>query len=113
MQMKSLRRSLAAVSLLVLALSAALVQAQRPPAWDERLRAIPDAAAIGQYMQRLSARPHYVGSAYNKDNAEWMLARFREWGWDAQLETYDVLFPTPKERLLELTAPTRFTAKLE
>ncbi len=106
-------RTLAVASLLVGAASATHLSAQRPPAWDERLRAIPDATAIGQYMQRLSARPHYVGSAYNKDNAEWMLARFREWGWEAQLETYDVLFPTPKERLLELTAPTRFTATLE
>jgi N-acetylated-alpha-linked acidic dipeptidase len=86
-------------------------QAAQP--WDERYRAIPDAAAIGQYMQRLSARPHHVGSPYDKDNADWMLARFKEWGWDAQLESYDVLFPTPKERLLEMTAPTRFTAKLE
>ena len=49
-------------------------------------------------MQRLSARPHHVGSPYDKDNAEWMLAQFKEWGWDAQIETFDVLFPTPKER---------------
>ncbi len=113
MPSRPILRALAAATVLVAATSAPHLSAQRQPSWDERLRAIPDAAAIGQYMQRLSARPHYVGSAYNKDNAEWMVARFREWGWDAQLETYDVLFPTPKERLLELTAPTRFTAKLE
>ncbi|MFN8065085.1 MAG: M28 family metallopeptidase [Vicinamibacterales bacterium] len=89
------------------------LSAQRQPSWDERFRTLPDAAAIGQYMQRLSARPHHVGSAYSKDNAEWMLARFKEWGWDATIETYDVLFPTPKERLLEMTAPTRFKAQLE
>ena len=64
-------------------------------------------------MERLSARPHHVGSPYDKDNAEWMLAKFREWGWDARIETYDVLFPTPKERLVELVAPTRFKAALE
>ncbi len=64
-------------------------------------------------MERLSARPHHVGAPYTKDNAEWMLARFREWGWDARIETYEVLFPTPKERLLEMTAPTRFKAALE
>src|SRR4051812_35513738 len=113
MQLKSPRVALAFVMLLVLAASAALVQAQRAPAWDERFRAIPEADAIGQYMQRLSARPHFVGSPYNKDNAEWMLARFKEWGWDAHIEQYDVLFPTPKERLLEMTAPTRFKAALE
>jgi N-acetylated-alpha-linked acidic dipeptidase len=64
-------------------------------------------------MERLSARPHHVGSPYDKDNAEWILARFKEWGWDAQIETFSVLFPTPKERVLELVAPTHFTAKLE
>jgi hypothetical protein len=42
-----------------------------------------------------------------------MLARFREWGWQARIETYDVLFPTPKDRLLEMIAPTRFKAPLE
>ena len=50
---------------------------------------------------------------YTKDNAEWMLAKFSEWGWEARIETFDVLFPTPKERLLELVAPTRFKATLE
>ncbi|HUR33618.1 MAG TPA: transferrin receptor-like dimerization domain-containing protein [Vicinamibacterales bacterium] len=104
----------AVVVLIVLAASLAPAsRAQQPPAWDERFRTVVDAAAIGQYMQRLSARPHFVGSPYNKDNADWMLARFREWGWDARIEQYDVLFPTPKERLLEMTVPTRFKALLE
>ena len=65
------------------------------------------------YMQRLSARPHHVGSPYDKDNAEWILAKFKEWGLDAKIESFDVLFPTPKERALEMVEPTHFTAKLE
>src|SRR5580765_6996987 len=89
------------------------LRAQAAPAWDEKLRATADAAAIGDYMKRLTARPHHVGSAYDKDNAEWILARFREWGWDARIESYDVLFPTPKERLIELVAPTHFKAVME
>src|ERR1700744_870325 len=64
---------------------------------EAKFRAIPDPANLRQYMQRLSARPHHVGSPYDKDNAEWMLAKFKEWGWDAKIENYDVLFPTPKE----------------
>jgi N-acetylated-alpha-linked acidic dipeptidase len=64
-------------------------------------------------MQRLSARPHHVGSAYDKDNAEWILARFKEWGLDAHIEQFDVLFPTPKVRVLEMVAPTKFTARLD
>ena len=63
-------------------------------------------------MQRLTARGHHVGSAYGKDNAKWILARFKEWGWSAEIERFDVLFPTPVERRLELIEPTSFTAKL-
>jgi N-acetylated-alpha-linked acidic dipeptidase len=80
--------------------------------WEAKFRAIPDPANLRAYMQRLSARPHHVGSPYDKDNAEWILAKFKEWGLDAKIETFDVLFPTPKERALELVAPSRFTAKL-
>ena len=71
------------------------------------------AGNIRENMRRLSARPHNVGSAYDKDNAEWILARFKEWGFDAHIENFDVLFPTPKERIVELVAPTRFRAKLQ
>ena len=52
------------------------------------------------------------GRPYDKHNAEWILARFQEWGLDAKIESFDVPFPTPKERLVEMVEPTRFTAKL-
>ena len=81
--------------------------------WEEKFRALPVPENIRENMRRLSARPHHVGSPYDKDNAEWMLAKFKEWGFDAQIENFYVLFPTPKERLVELTAPEKFTAKLQ
>jgi N-acetylated-alpha-linked acidic dipeptidase len=81
--------------------------------WETKFRAIPDPANLRESMRHLSARPHHVGSPYDKDNAEWILAHFREWGLDAHIERFDVLFPTPKVRLLEMLAPTKFTAKLE
>ena len=81
--------------------------------WETKFRAIPDPNILRSSMERLSARPHHVGTPYDKDNAEWMLSKFKEWGWDAHIETFDVLYPTPKRRLVELTAPTKFTAKLE
>ena len=87
--------------------------AQSGPSWDARFRELPQPSNIRASMERLSARPHHVGSPYDKDNAEWILSRFKEWGWDAEIETFSVLFPTPTERVLELVAPTRFTAKLE
>ena len=55
----------------------------------------------------MSAQP------YDKDNAEWMLSKFKEFGFDAHIETFDVLFPTPKERHVELVEPTHFVAKLQ
>jgi N-acetylated-alpha-linked acidic dipeptidase len=64
------------------------------------------------WLKRLSARPHHVGSAYDKDNAEFMFSLYKSWGYDAQIEQFDVLFPTPKTRLVEMTAPEKFTLKL-
>jgi len=87
--------------------------AQTEQGWETKFRALPDPASQRAYMQRLSARPHHVGSAYDKDNAEWILSKFKEWGLDANIETFDVLFPTPKDRALEMTEPVRFTARLQ
>ena len=82
--------------------------------WEEKMRAIPDPKNLRAYMERLSARPHNVGSPYDKDNAEWILAKFKEFGLDAHIETFSVLFPTPKERLVELVdGGPHFTAKLQ
>jgi N-acetylated-alpha-linked acidic dipeptidase len=81
--------------------------------WEAKFRALPDPAAMRSYMQRLSARPHHVGSPYDKENAEWILSLFKSWGLDAKIETFDVLFPTPNERSLEMVEPTRFTAKIQ
>ena len=81
--------------------------------WEDTFRSIPTTENLREYMQHLSARPHHPGSPYDKENAKWILAKFKKWGWDAHIETFDVLFPTPKERLLEMTAPTHFTAALQ
>jgi N-acetylated-alpha-linked acidic dipeptidase len=81
--------------------------------WEKKFQNGIVAANVRENLRRLSARPHHVGSPYDKDNAEWMLARFKEWGFDAHIETFDVLFPTPKERVLELIEPTKFRARLQ
>jgi N-acetylated-alpha-linked acidic dipeptidase len=81
--------------------------------WESKFRVLPSPANMRSYMQRISARPHHVGTEYDRANAEWILSQFQQWGWDAQIESFDVLFPTPKERLVELVAPTHFKATLE
>jgi N-acetylated-alpha-linked acidic dipeptidase len=80
--------------------------------WEKRFRAGISASNIRDNMRRLSARPHHVGSPYDKDNAQWILSKFKEWGFDAKIETFDVLFPTPKIRVLEMLQPTVYRAKL-
>src|SRR3989475_12831996 len=67
--------------------------------WEAKFRAIPSPDSLREYMRHLSARPLHVGSPYDKDNADWILAKFKSFGLDARIETFDVLFPTPKERV--------------
>ena len=81
--------------------------------WEGKFRAIPTQQNLRDYMRRLSARPHHVGSPYDKENAEWIMSKFKEWGLDAHIENFDVLFPTPKVRVVELVEPTKFAAKLQ
>ncbi len=81
--------------------------------WEQKFRAIPDTNRIRENMRRLSARPHHVGSPYDKDNAEWLLAQLKSYGLDAKIEQFEALFPTPKSRKLELLGAQRFVAKLE
>jgi N-acetylated-alpha-linked acidic dipeptidase len=82
-------------------------------AWEGKFRAGISPQNIRENMRRLTARPHHVGSAYDRDNAEWILSKFREWGFDAKIETFNVLFPTPRVRALEMTKPTKFRAALQ
>jgi N-acetylated-alpha-linked acidic dipeptidase len=70
------------------------------------------AADLRTWMQQMSSAPNHVGSAHDKANAEFQLAKFKEWGWDAAIETFSVLYPTPREVSVELIEPTTFKARL-
>lgn len=71
-----------------------------------------DAAEMRSWMQQMASAPNQVGSPHDKANADFTLAKFREWGWDARIETFDVLYPTPMSVALELVAPTTYKAVL-
>lgn len=71
------------------------------------------AERIGATIKELSAVPHHIGSPGGKAVAENILAKYKSWGWDARIETYQVLFPTPKTRVLEMSSPTTYTALLK
>ena len=79
---------------------------------EQRFDAALSAADLRAWMQQLSAAPNHVGSAHDKANAEFILQKFREWGWDASIEQFSVLYPTPREEIVELVAPGRFIATL-
>ena len=68
---------------------------------------------LREWMKHMSSKPHHVGSPWSKQNAEYIAAKFEEWGYETEIEQFDVLFPTPKVRLLEMVSPTRFTAELK
>jgi N-acetylated-alpha-linked acidic dipeptidase len=67
---------------------------------------------LREWMQRLSSHPHHLGSPWDEANAQWIAELFRSWGYDTRIETYDVLFPVPKSRLVEMVAPREFKAAL-
>lgn len=79
---------------------------------EQKFDAQLSAARIDQTVKELSAIPHHVGSPGGKAVAEKILAKFRDFGWDARIETYQVLFPTPKTRQLEMTGPSIYKALL-
>ncbi len=67
---------------------------------------------IDSLIRILSAHPHHVGSPGDKANTNYIVNQLTNWGFDVRVETFDVLFPTPKERLLEMTAPAIYKAVL-
>lgn len=72
-----------------------------------------DAADMDAWLRRLSAKPHHVGSAYGKENAEFIAGLFESWGYDVDIAEYQVLLPTPLIRELQLVSPGQYTATLE
>ena len=81
--------------------------------WEQKFQALPEAKRISDNMHRLAAHPHNVGSAAQRANAEWMVEQYKSWGYEAHLETFDVLYPTPKVRILELKGAHPYKARLE
>ena len=84
----------------------------RELALEQRFDGALDPSELRGWLKTLSAEPNHVGSPHDKANAEYVRDLFKQWGWDAHIEVFDVLYPTLKQHTLELVAPTRFTASL-
>ncbi|MDP9096894.1 MAG: folate hydrolase, partial [Pseudomonadota bacterium] len=59
------------------------------------------------WLKDMSSAPNQVASPHDRANAEMQLALFKQWGWTARIETFQVLYPTPISTTLELIAPER------
>ena len=79
---------------------------------EQRFDSYLDTDNLDEWMRYIVSKPIYTGSPHNKETADWMVEQFRSWGFETRLDEYQVLFPTPKVRELELVAPTRYTALL-
>ncbi|MBK7393534.1 MAG: M28 family metallopeptidase [Chloracidobacterium sp.] len=71
-----------------------------------------NAENLREWMKRMSAQPHHLGSKYGKENAKFMEDKFKSWGYKTEIAEFEVLFPTPKTRIVEMTGPEKFTLKL-
>jgi N-acetylated-alpha-linked acidic dipeptidase len=86
--------------------------AAQQTALEQKFDALLSAQDQSDWNKDESSEANNVGAPHDKANAENMLKMFQSWGWDAHLETFYVLYPTPKEELLEMTAPAQFKATL-
>jgi N-acetylated-alpha-linked acidic dipeptidase len=81
--------------------------------WEKQFDVQLSATNMDTWMQFLTSHPHHVGSLQDKANAEYIANLFIQWGYQTEIASYFVLFPTPKTRLLELTGSKPYKAKLE
>jgi len=81
-------------------------------ALEAKFDALLNADNLDSWMKYLTAQPHHVGSPYDKKVVDFVAAKFKEWGYQVRIEKFDVLFPTPKLRLVEMLAPTTYKASL-
>ncbi len=88
----------------------ARLDAQR--ALEARFDAQVSTANLKAWLTQLAGRPHHAGSPHGKANVDFMAGLLRDWGYQVEITQYDVLFPTPTLRRLELVAPTTFSARL-
>jgi len=79
---------------------------------EKRLDAGIDPAAMRTWLQDLAAAPNQVGSPHDHRNALAIRDLLASWGWDARIETFRVLYPTPVAERVELLAPTPHVAQL-
>ena len=81
-------------------------------ALEGRFDAMISPGELDGWLLRMASKPNQVGGPHDRENAEWQLAQFKSWGWDAHIETFQVLYPTPIAVSVDLLGPTPYHAQL-
>ena len=69
-------------------------------------------ASARKWLAALTEEPHVAGTPAEKKLADYVLARFKEFGLDAELVRYDVFLNHPKHVSLKLVSPVEEDLKL-
>ncbi|WDS37073.1 M28 family peptidase [Pseudoxanthomonas sp.] len=62
-------------------------------------------AQIDAWLQQLTSAPNHLGSPHNLENARFIAARFKEWGFQVRTEKFEALVAYPLEQHLQLVRP--------
>ncbi|HEY4114943.1 MAG TPA: M28 family peptidase [Rhizomicrobium sp.] len=97
---------------------ASIAYAAPPPTTDQaslerNFDASINPGEMRDWLKTLASQPNQVGSPHDKTNADFILGLFKKFGWDAHIETFQVLYPTPISETVELLGPRPFKATLQ
>jgi len=87
--------------------------AEAESAAEKKFDANLSAKNVDDYIRQLSAMPHHVASPGGDANAKFITDKFKSWGFDTEVETFYVLFPTPVTRELSMSGTKNFKASLK
>ncbi|MEZ5914164.1 MAG: PA domain-containing protein [Parvularculaceae bacterium] len=110
MKTPNLLMSVCSLALIAAAPTAAIAKDE---ALEAKFDKLIDPAEMNRWLETMAAEPNHVGSPHNKANAEMTLKQFQDWGWEAKIETYNVLYPTPLEVSLDLLGDNGFSANVK
>ena len=74
---------------------------------EQKFLAIPSAARAESNLRHLTSVPHLAGTEASHRVAEWLRDRYLSYGFDAEIESYSVWLPMPREIALEMIKPRR------
>ncbi|HWA92641.1 MAG TPA: M28 family peptidase [Rhizomicrobium sp.] len=96
-------RSIAlAATVLLAATAGAALSAGADTSLEQRFDSMVNSREMSDWMRQMASEPNHVGSPHDRLNAEWEMKKFQEYGWEAHIEEFQVLYPTPVAEAIEM-----------